>query len=193
MKWIKRILWGMIILEIGLLLYKYVPPETSKSILSMVLPGYETCAFSDLDPTFQTKLSAVFKNLGKQGYHPKVYSAYRSSELQEFYFSSSKKLRNAGFEGITKARGGQSCHNKVDANGNPASMAADVWGAPYGAFLSLKLDLNFRAHVRFFKALGEEVEQQGLLWGGDWTSTSSVWSSEGLGWDPAHVQMGSCL
>ena len=72
-------------------------------------------------------------------------------------------------------------------------MAADVWGAPYGAFLSLKLDLNFRAHVRFFKALGEEVEQQGLLWGGDWTSTSSVWSSEGLGWDPAHVQMGSCL
>lgn len=193
MKWTKRVLWIMIILEIGLLLYKYLPPEASKTLLSMSLPGYETSNFSDLDPAFQKKLSRIFKNLGKKGYHPRIYSSYRSNELQTFYFSGSKKLRDAGLVEITKAKGGQSCHNRVDSMGRPAATAADIWGAPYGAFLALKLDLNFQAHVQFFRALGDEVKREDLLWGGDWTSTRSIWSSEGLGWDPAHVQMGSCL
>ena len=93
---------------------------------------------------------------------------------------------------MNRAKGGDSCHNKQDRSGKPAATAVDIWGKPYGAFIAWKLDIHFNEHIRFFNALGKVVADVGLEWGGRWTSQHSIWTEHGLGWDPAHIQMGRC-
>ena len=179
-------------LEIFLLLYKYTPPEVKNSISSSVLPGYESNRLDELHPRLESKMKSIIAQLTKRGFTPKVYSTYRSPEMQDFYYSVSKGGRVFGASPMTRSKGGESCHNKQDKSGKPAATAVDIWGKPYGAFLSLRLDIHFNEHLRFFNALGKIVADEGLEWGGRWTSQHSIWADHGLGWDPAHIQMGRC-
>ena len=188
----RRLLRILIALETAVLLYKYTPPNISKKTVSFFLPGEETVEFNDLDPLFRQRLNTVFSRMKKRGFSPKIYSAYRSNELQDFYYNASQMGRRIGIPSITNAKGGESCHNHRNADGEPASKAADIWGHPYGAFLSLGLEIHFAYHVQFFTALGQELERSDLLWGGQWPKKQNIWSKHGLGWDPSHVQLPKC-
>jgi hypothetical protein len=179
-------------IEVILLFYKYVPPELGNKVESMLLPGYESNHLYHLHPQLQKKAVVIVSSLEEKGFTPKIYTTYRSSEMQDFFYSFSNGGRVLGVSPMTRARGTQSCHTKKDKEGKPSSTAFDIWGKPYGAFLALQLDVNFSDHVRFFNALGVVVKEQNLEWGGRWTSQQSVWTKHGLGWDPAHIQMGRC-
>ena len=179
-------------IEVILLFYKYVPPKLGNQVESLLLPGYESNHLYDLHPQLQKKASAIVNSLQDKGFSPRITTTYRSSDMQDFFYSVSSAGKKFGISPMTRAKGNQSCHTKKDKEGNPSSTAFDIWGKPYGAFLALQLDVNFNDHVQFFKALGSVVKEQKLEWGGRWTSQQSVWTSYGLGWDPAHIQMGRC-
>jgi len=189
---ISTILKILIVIEFFLLFYKYIPPHVGNKLETLILPGFESNNIEYLHPQMQERVKAIVKSLNKSGFQPRIYTTYRSAEMQDFYYSVSSAGKVLGIPAMTRARGGQSCHNKKNKAGLPASTAVDIWGKPYGAFLSLRLDINFNQHIRFFKALGVVVKEHGLEWGGRWTSQHSVWTQYDLGWDPAHIQMGRC-
>ena len=89
----------------------------------------------------------------------------------------------------TQARGGQSCHDK-EHDGTPAALAADLW--PHALDLRTLLGEPDPRDVPFFRALGVAAKAEGLRWGGDWHGRASSWDAHGLGWDPAHVELGRC-
>jgi hypothetical protein len=138
----------------------------------------------DLNPRFRARLDRVLGALRAEGYQPSLSCTWRSPELQDLL---------AGTGRATQAAGGQSCHNRTDADGRPAATAADVWARPLDLLLMLGAPARLASEVAFLRRLGVHARAEGLRWGGDWHGRDSVWSAWGLGWDPAHVEMGPCV
>ena len=191
-RWLFFGFWGLILLELALLGYKYMPARSSNTLESFFLPGVETSRVNDLDPRLQQKLARVFRELNERGYEPQVTRAYRSSEMQDFYHELTKALNKLHLVDVVDAPPDRSCHSRSDGQGKPASTAVDVWGYPAGALLGSPLDSNLFKHAHFFKALGEIAEAEGLVWGGKWSNQHSMWQEHGLGYDPSHLQLGRC-
>ena len=152
---------------------------------SYVLPGTESTSLDHLDSAFRTKVGRVLARLRRQGFRPRVAATFRSRKRQEFVHSVGRVFQRLGYGPSTQARGGQSCHNHVDAKGRPAARAIDIWGGRPGG--------PAHKHARFFRALGAAAKAEGLVWGGRWRKRNKTWAKFGLGWDPAHIQYGrSC-
>ena len=191
-KWLTYGFWGLILVELLLLSYKYMPPRPSNVLESLFLPGVETSRVRDLDPRLQERVKRVFDSLEAQGYEPQITRSYRSVEMQEFYHRLSKSLKRLRLTSVVEAPPQRSCHSRSSAKGKPASTAVDIWGFPAGALLGTVLDSSLDHHARFFKALGEAAEAEGLVWGGKWSNQPSMWQEYGLGYDPSHLQLGRC-
>jgi hypothetical protein len=171
-------------LVVGATTARALPGVWRGRALDALLPGTSTKTVAHLDPRFRKKVDAVFGALRERGYEPRVRSAWRSPDRQDFIYDYGK-LRQHWLGGgpSTQARGGRSCHNQVDGDGRPASRAIDVFAR------GVK---TTKAKARFYKALGEEAKKRGLVWGGDYKKRNKVWKRHGLGWDPAHIQMPRC-
>ena len=191
-KWLTYGFWGLVLIELLLLGYKYMPPRPSNVLESLFLPGVETSAVRDLDPRLQDRLSRVFAELESQGYQPQITRSYRSPDMQNFYHKMTKTLSKLHLTSVVEATSSRSCHSRSDYKGKPASTAVDVWGYPAGALLGTPLDSSVAKHVRFFEALGEAAVAEGLVWGGKWSNQQSMWQAHGLGYDPSHLQLGRC-
>lgn len=127
-----------------------------------------------LHPDLTAKLERAFETLRAAGWRPAVGAGYRSDAAQRAKFKS----------GVSKVDWGYHC--VIDAQGNPASHAADVEDFRYAG----KTDPASEARAAaFYKALGKAAEAQGLTWGGRWSRSNPVWAKYGLGWDPQHVQL----
>ena len=75
----------------------------------------------------------------------------------------SNKDQQAAFDaGASNARPGQSKHNALDKNGNPASKAFDIGVIRFGKYISNGKD---PAYLR----AGQIGESLGLKWAGRWT------------------------
>lgn len=149
-----------------------------------LMPGVEARASSALDAEFSANVEAVMDELRRGGHHPVLAAAYRDAERQEAIFVLGRILELFGARRITNARGGHSCHNHRDADGAPASLAADIVPGPSARGPAAKAD--------FFHALGKAAARHGLRWGGAWARSNPTWRKYQLGWDPGHVQARKC-
>ena len=82
-----------------------------------------------------------------------------------------------------------SYHNFVTSTGAPASQAVDLALTGVGWGDGDATSESHKQATAYFKALGEEANKLGLEWGGDWSRSSTLWAAEGIGWDPAHVEL----
>lgn len=129
-----------------------------------------------LDSNFKEKIETLITALEARGFQTTVFTAFRSIETQLDKYN--KKL--------SKVKYGY--HNFVTSGGAAASQAVDLAlkGVGWGG------DANSDSHKQataYFKALGEEANKLGLTWGGDWSQSEKIWADEGIGWDPAHVEL----
>ncbi len=113
-----------------------------------------------LNLEFRPKVEAVIKALKDQGFKPKIFYGWRSQAVQLDLFN--KKRSKVKF----------SFHNAAKKNGIPNAFAVDIIDSRYA--WSDKPETK-----KFWEALGKAAKEQGLYWGGDWTSFK----------DWAHVQM----
>jgi peptidoglycan L-alanyl-D-glutamate endopeptidase CwlK len=146
-------------------------------------PALWSTALTDLEPGFRARVERLLTRLRARGHDPVVGTTWRDPRAQDLLYA---------LGGSTKAAGGKSCHNKVDAAGRPAARAIDLWSAPVDPGLVLGLPDRLAQEVPFLRDLGDLARAEGLRWGGDWRGRESVWSAHGLGWDPAHVELGRC-
>ena len=166
-------------------------PAIPKAISTAVLPGRHSVNLAHLDPEFRAQVEAMITNLEEQGYSVRVESTYRSSRRQDMLYRMTKSWQSLGFKGgFTNAPGGESCHNMVNDEGEPASLAVDLWGQRYGPLLLVNPRAQER-HSHFLKAMGKEALRLGLNWGGTWTR-QAPWKAYGLGKDPPHVSSRRC-
>jgi len=114
---------------------------------------------SSMNPEFRTKVKSIISELIKQGFKPKIFYGWRSHAVQLELFN--KKVSKVKF----------SFHNATNNDGTPNSYAADIIDSRYA--WSDKPETK-----EFWAALGKAANEQGLHWGGDWTSFK----------DWAHVQ-----
>lgn len=167
-----------------------LPPVVPAVVSTMFLPGRRTVRLDHLDPEFRKQVSTLIGRLEAQGYRVRIETTYRSSRRQDLLYNLTQFGDRLGFEGgFTNLSGGKSCHNHT-RKGEPASLAVDVWGYPFGPFLSINPWAK-RKHSAFFKALGKEARHMGLNWGGDF-SRSWPWRNYGFGKDPPHVSSRRC-
>jgi len=125
---------------------------------------------SDLDPALQPIAVKVITD-GSTAISPSkvaIIVTWRSSSDQQA----------AKAAGLSNAGAGESPHNCVDTNGNPASKAFDfAIFDENGAYVTDGTDSRYAA-------IGQIAVAAGLIWGGNWTV-----EKEGCGPDPDHIEM----
>lgn len=109
---------------------------------------------ADLCPQMRSKCWQWLGNCSANGLRVGISETYRSPEKQDADYA---KGRTTPGKVITNARGGQSPHNCVDANGDPASRAFDFF--IYADSTGTRLDWD-GVDARWQKAiaLGEALE-----------------------------------
>lgn len=104
-----------------------------------------------LAPAFRPPVERVIAALRAAHFQPKIFYGWRSVTVQARLYK----------EGKSKVR--FSFHNAQLPDGTPNAWAADIIDARWG--------WDKRAETGgFWKALGEQVRGEGLVWGGDWAS-----------------------
>tara|TARA_Y100000034_G_scaffold60946_1_gene74025 strand:+ start:242 stop:1336 length:1095 start_codon:yes stop_codon:yes gene_type:complete len=147
--------------------------------------GEDSRDLEDLQPDFKELVEQLIANLEERGFETFIATTFRSVETQIQKYNEGKSEVKYGY------------HNFVDENGQPASQAVDLalkdigWGPgpPSMALEDAVMDPQHIKAAEYFKALGEEANKLGLEWGGDWSSKDPLWAVDGMGWDPAHVEL----
>jgi peptidoglycan L-alanyl-D-glutamate endopeptidase CwlK len=115
---------------------------------------------ASMNPALAAKVRLVLAALTKRSFQPKIFYGWRSQAVQARLFAEGKSKVKFSF------------HNAQKPDGTPNAYAADIIDARYG--------WSSQAETSgFWKALGDEANKQGLVWGGDWASFR----------DWAHVQL----
>ena len=133
-------------------------------------PGEERHDVGSLDPEFRRCLDGLLSGLVAQGWRPVIRASWRDDRRQRLYHSLGGSQRASG------------SHHQHVRDGRPAARAADVsdqWFLPDHAH-----------HAAFYLAMMKAAPAHGLKTGGAWKKTAPRWEAYGLGWDPAHVEVG---
>jgi hypothetical protein len=146
-------------------------------------PALAASAVPGVEPAFARDVTAVLGELKKQGFDPRVAEAYRDPKRQQFLYNLGVFLELFGAQPMTRAQGGQSCHNHQE-EGAASSLAVDI--------LPPNEEVDTAKRAAFFHALGKASRARGLGWGGAWPRKNTTWKKYGLGWDPGHVQSAQC-
>jgi hypothetical protein len=125
---------------------------------------------SDLDPAFQSVA---------QQFIDQCNTAIAPSSMRPIVtWRDAADQNEAEACGLSKAGAGQSPHNCVDANGNPASRALDFGVfAPNGSYVTNGTDSRYAQ-------CGAIAVGLGLVYGGDWTV-----ATDGCGPDADHIEV----
>jgi hypothetical protein len=114
---------------------------------------------SSMEPTLRSKIPAILDTLGRQGFQPKIFYAWRSVAVQQRLVAEGKSTVHFSF------------HNAQQPDGTPYAYAADIIDQRWGWKKEAKDN-------GFWDALGKAAKNVGLYWGGDWKSFP----------DEAHIQ-----
>lgn len=120
-------------------------------------------ALTDLDPELYTLYLKWKEACDAAGIRTGISQTYRSDVEQDVDYA---KGRTAGGPIVTNARAGESPHNCIDENGNPASRAFDFF--LYASDGSTRLDWD--ATDTQWKRAIEIAKGLGLVSGGDFHS-----------------------
>ncbi|MBT1074309.1 peptidoglycan-binding protein [Geobacter grbiciae] len=113
-----------------------------------------------MHPELRQKVAAVLQALAGRGFQPKIFYGWRSVAVQmQLYYQGNSKVKF-------------SFHNAQYPDGTPNAYAADIVDSRFGWAPEAE-------QTGFWKALGEEAKELGLVWGGDWVNFR----------DWAHVQL----
>ncbi|MCX7099561.1 MAG: glucosaminidase domain-containing protein [Methylococcales bacterium] len=112
-----------------------------------------------LNPIFREKVKTLLEKMKGRGFLPKIFYGWRSVAVQLDLYN--KKRTKVKF----------SFHNAQLPNKTPNSYAADIVDKRWGWG-------NDAEKNGYWKAIGEEANKLGLVWGGDWKGFRDV----------AHVQ-----
>lgn len=113
-----------------------------------------------LTPKLRDKVRPVLLALKARGFQAEIFYGWRSVKVQlELVRKGHSRVRF-------------SFHNAQKPDGTPDAYAADIIDRRYGWS-------DEAAERGFWKALGQEAKEQGLIWGGNWVSFR----------DWAHVQL----
>lgn len=108
-----------------------------------------------LEANFRSKVKGVLEALTKGGFQPKIFYGWRSVAVQQELVKKGRSKVKFSF------------HNAQMPDGTPKSYAADIIDQRWG--------WNPAAETNgFWKALGQEANKRGLVWGGDWKSFKDV-------------------
>jgi len=134
-----------------------------------------------LHPAMKSKVTALINAMKARGFETQIITTWRSPQSQQAKRLQGKSKTSFGY------------HNFVDATGAAASQAADLVdkGALYGPDDPATDQEAHAQATKYFKALGEEAKKLGLRWGGDYKKSNPLWAQQGMGWDPAHVELTS--
>lgn len=157
---------------------RHLPPRILRRAHAMVvrhvwavtpLPGRESRDLGDLHPAFRARVTAVLERLAARGHRAAVHRTWRDP------------VRQRAYRAVGASRVSWGLHCATGAEGHPEALAADI--APVG----LRTD---EERARFWRALRDAAEAEGLVSGGRWTR-SGVWRTAypDIGWDPGHVQI----
>jgi len=130
-----------------------VPPALPPSMfINVERPDLETADrdWKRLDPAFTQTVLLVFARMEARGYPLALLEGYRSPERQD-------KLAASGMH-VTNAKAYQSKHQY--------GLAADVAPVKDGR---LRISERDPWAMEVYRALGEEAERAGLIWGGRWS------------------------
>jgi len=112
----------------------------------------------DLHPILKPLCTQFLADCKADGIQVILTTTYRSPAEQDALYAQG---RTAPGRKVTNAKAGQSKHN-TRIGGKPAARAFDIAiKGPGGG-------LNWDAHHRHWKRVGEIGKALGLIWGGDW-------------------------
>lgn len=129
----------------------------------------------ELRPEFRNTISDILDALVAQGFHAKISNAYRTQAQQ-----------------LEKVKEGYANPSATSPGAHGWGLAADIIDRRYAWEVS-------EHSAKFFAALGDLAMAAGCTWGGAWFGAGGTsahpthkacWNKWGIGWDPAHVQMG---
>ena len=176
---------------------QYGPPSIRNGVSTVLVPGAISSSLKKLDPAFAKKVKTLIERLDKKGHSVRIQTTYRSKKRQDLLYDITQFGKRLGVRQMyTKARGGESCHNR-ESNGEPSSYAVDLWGYPFGPEIHIS-DSLVKKHADFFKVMGKEAVALGLGWGGNFSrydeagNPKSIWTRYKIGWDPPHVYDSRC-
>lgn len=106
---------------------------------------------SDLDPILQPLAQEFLAQCQAHGINAHIDCTYRSGEEQDADYA----------KGVTKAKAGQSAHNCVNIQGNPASRAFDIY------LINTDGSLNWDTTSPVWQQQAKIGKALGLIWGGD--------------------------
>ena len=121
--------------------------------------GIDTRNLEDLESAFRSKIENVLRKLQTKGWKPRVAEGLRNAEQQQ------QKID----EGTSSLKNPQNSKHVV-------GFAADIIDSRYG-WNGPAADLDYK----FWSDLGIVAKEEGLIWGGTWTTFKDV----------AHVEMGT--
>ena len=101
-----------------------------------------------LESGFAAKVSKVIDALAAAGFQPHIIYGWRSVAVQQHLVASGRSKVRFSF------------HNAQTPQGVPSAWAADI--------VDKRWLWNEPDCMKFFNALGEAANSEGLVWGGDW-------------------------
>lgn len=125
---------------------------------------------NQIDPAFRPLVSRWLFAVAAAGLYARITVTYRDAADQN----------QVEAEGLSNAGAGQSPHNCVDADGNPASRAIDFAIFKDGTFSDY---ITNGSDPRYAQA-GQIAIGLGMWWGGSWTK-----AVDGCGPDYDHIEM----
>jgi peptidoglycan L-alanyl-D-glutamate endopeptidase CwlK len=129
---------------------------------------------ASLHADLRPKVEAILASLKQQNFQPKVFYGWRSVAVQLDLFE----------KGNTTVK--FSYHNAQKPDGTPNAYAADIVDSRWGWGDAAETN-------GFWTAMGKVAKEQGLTWGGDWTSFRDVAHVEIKGKSLADVKKESGL
>jgi len=175
------------------------PPTNTRQNSPNATPGANGPASSKsptaLHPTVQAAWNNVVSELQAAGWQPRIITAFRSLEDQYSKFVNNTSTITFGN------------HCAIDASGKRASQALDVVDLRYSygnspASIAQIGEAKTRDKAfAFWGDFGRIAKSHGFDWGGDWSHKQHQYnkagvptklergSSDGIGWDHAHIEM----
>lgn len=123
-----------------------------------------------LEPEFRVKVEAVLGRLWRRGFAPKLFETRRTKERQAWLYASGRTrpgskvtwtMRSKHLEGLAA--------DIIDGRLGEFDGRPGLEPVGWGSWPRSTEDDKLAAE--FFAALGEEAEEEGLVWGGNWSGT----------------------
>ena len=139
----------------------------------------------ELDAEFRSQIERVYARLRARGYTPLAWETYRTPARQAWLYASGRTREGSVLTNVQAGGAHQDRRavDTIDGRSHPSRPGYYGWGSWAAEYGDQATDDDHQADAGardFFAAYGEEIEAEGLEWGGRWTGS--------LGSDDPHAE-----